>query len=104
MLFFKHGYTIWVDDFGSGYSNLNILTRYHFHLIKIDQSFIHDLCENHEANKVIIQAIIASCQKLGIHTLCEGVETEKQYQFVKEAGVIYIQGFYFYKSVPLTEF
>ncbi|HAN57530.1 MAG TPA: EAL domain-containing protein, partial [Erysipelotrichaceae bacterium] len=35
----------------------------------------------------MIQAIIASCQKLGIHTLCEGVETEKQYQFVKEAGV-----------------
>lgn len=102
--FFKHGYTIWVDDFGSGYSNLNILTRYHFHLIKIDQSFIRDLCENHEANKVIIQAIIASCQKLGIHTLCEGVETEKQYQFVKEAGVDYIQGFYFYKPVPLTEF
>lgn len=52
--FFKHGYTIWVDDFGSGYSNLNILTRYHFHLIKIDQSFIHDLCENHKANNVLL--------------------------------------------------
>ena len=67
------------------------------------------ICESHlfvnnTANKVIIQAIIASCQKLGIHTLCEGVETEKQYQFVKEAGVNYIQGFYFYKPVPLTEF
>lgn len=99
-LFIVNGFKVWVDDFGSGYSNLDVFTRYHFHLIKIDQTLIQDIDEHESVNKVIINAIIQTAQKLNILTLCEGVETEAQYQFVKESGCDFTQGFYFYKPTP----
>ncbi|MCH4013778.1 MAG: bifunctional diguanylate cyclase/phosphodiesterase [Solobacterium sp.] len=98
-LFRNQGYAIWCDDFGSGYSSLNVFARYRCDLIKLDQGLMKDLSE---PNKIIIKAIVETAKKLGIGTLCEGVETEEQYQFAKDAGIDLIQGFYFYKPTPLA--
>lgn len=95
----NYGFHVWVDDFGSGYSNLSVFSRYQCHLIKIDQTLMRSLTP---ANKIIIKAIIQMAKELGIQTLCEGVETEEQYQFAKEAEIDYIQGFYFFKPTSLT--
>jgi EAL domain-containing protein (putative c-di-GMP-specific phosphodiesterase class I) len=54
------------------------------------------------ANKIIIKAVVQMAQELGIQTLCEGVETEEQYMFAKEAKIDYIQGFYFFKPASLA--
>jgi len=95
------GFRIWCDDFGSGYSSLNVFSRYHCNLIKLDQKLMKNL---DEPNKIIIRAIIhiQAAKKLGIETLIEGVETEEQYQFAREAEIDLIQGFYFYKPKSLA--
>lgn len=97
--FLDHGFRIWVDDFGSGYSGYGVFARYRFHLIKIDQKLMGDLSVS---NKILIRGIVQTIKQLGIQTLCEGVETEEQYQFAKEAGIDFIQGFYFYKPTSLA--
>jgi diguanylate cyclase (GGDEF)-like protein len=97
-LFRNHGFRIWCDDFGSGYSNLTVFTRYQCDLIKLDQSLMKNL---DQPNKIIIRAIVQAAKELGIATLSEGVEAEEQYQFAKEAGIDFVQGFYFYKPQPL---
>ncbi|MGI6057131.1 MAG: EAL domain-containing protein [Bilifractor sp.] len=97
--FINAGFVIWMDDFGSGYSCISGFSRYRCELIKIDQEFMKDLTV---ANKIIIRSVIQTAEKIGIRTLCEGVETEEQYQFAKDAGADYIQGFYFYRPTSLA--
>ena len=99
--FIASGFTIWVDDFGTGYSSLNVFTRFHFDLIKIDQSLISRLDKDRGANKVLIRAIVETAHQLGIRTLCEGVETREQFEFVKDVSCDFTQGFYFFKPEPL---
>jgi EAL domain-containing protein (putative c-di-GMP-specific phosphodiesterase class I) len=99
--FIGSGFTIWVDDFGTGYSSLNVFTRFHFDLIKIDQSLVSRLDQDEGANKVLIKAIVETAHQLGIRTLCEGVETKEQFEFVKETSCDFTQGFYFFKPEPL---
>lgn len=99
--FIASGFTIWVDDFGTGYSSLTVFTRYHFDLIKIDQSLVRRLDQDGGANRVLIKAIVETAHQLGVRTLCEGVETREQYEFVKEAACDFTQGFYFFRPEPL---
>lgn len=98
--FKKAGYEVWMDDFGSGYSSLNILKDYPFDEIKIDMLFLKDFSEK---NKLIINYTIAMANKLNIRTLTEGVETKEQIDFLKEAGCERIQGYYFSKPLPYNE-
>lgn len=99
--FIASGFTIWVDDFGTGYSSLTVFTRFHFDLIKIDQSLVSRMDQDGGANRVLIKAIVQTAHQLGIQTLCEGVETREQFEFVKEAACDFTQGFYFFKPEPL---
>ena len=94
------GYEVWMDDFGSGYSSLNVLKDYPFDEIKIDMLFLKDFTEK---NKLIINYTIAMAKKLNIRTLTEGVETKEQVDFLKEAGCERIQGYYFSKPLPYEE-
>lgn len=98
--FKKAGYEVWMDDFGSGYSSLNVLKDYPFDEIKIDMLFLKDFSEK---NKLIINYTIAMANKLNIRTLTEGVETKEQIDFLKEAGCERIQGYYFSKPLPYDE-
>ncbi len=97
----RDGYKLWLDDFGSGYSSLNVFSRYDFNLIKFDMELLKNLDDHNGANRRIIKAMIGVARELGIHTLVEGMETEAQRQFLKEVGCELAQGYLFHRPEPL---
>ncbi|MBO4592115.1 MAG: EAL domain-containing protein [Eubacterium sp.] len=96
------GFEIWLDDFGSGYSSLNVLQDFNFDVIKVDMRFMRTLEGSHET-EVIVRSIIDMSKNLGLKSLVEGVETEKQYMFLKAIGTDLAQGFLFSRPVPIEE-
>ncbi|MCR5402447.1 MAG: EAL domain-containing protein [Butyrivibrio sp.] len=92
------GFPVWMDDFGSGYSSLNILQSIKFDLIKFDMSFMRRLNEG-EKGKILLTELMRMATSLGLDTVCEGVETREQVQFLREIGCSKLQGFYFSKPV-----
>lgn len=97
------GYSIQMDDFGSGYSSLNLLKDIPFDLIKLDKEFL-GRGEISKKNRILIKGIIALCKELDIPLLCEGVETREQIDFLKKSGCSIVQGFYFAKPMPVEDF
>ncbi len=91
-----------IDDFGTGYSSLSYLKDINADILKIDISFVRAMVEDKKA-KAVVQAIITLAKSLGMKTLAEGVETEVQYNMLKEMEVDYVQGFYFAKPLPEEE-
>lgn len=98
--FHKAGFRVWMDDFGSGYSSLNLLQDTNFDLIKLDMQFMKDFGPK---NEMIICSLINMANRLGIDTLSEGVETAEQRRFLRDIGCERIQGFYYSKPLPLEE-
>lgn len=98
--FRKAGYECWLDDFGSGYSSLNVLKTYRFDTLKLDMAFQRN--QNDQGRK-IMSSIIFMAKKLGIHTLAEGVETRAQAELLKSMGCEKIQGWYYGKALPYEE-
>ena len=96
------GYKVWLDDFGSGYSSLNSLTQYNFDVIKLDLVFLRSFDHNPKTEE-LMKYIIRGSKALGLSPLCEGVETEAHYSFLKEAGCERAQGYYFGKPMPMEE-
>jgi len=96
------GFEIALDDFGTGYSSLSYLKRFSISSLKIDRSFIVDAAINSEG-VVLVNAIIAMAEALGLSVVAEGVETEAQYQFIKNTPCKTIQGYYFHKPMPAAE-
>lgn len=99
--FKKAGYQLWLDDFGSGYSTLNVLKEFPFDLLKIDMAFLRNF--NEESRK-IIRSIIRMAKNLSIHTLAEGAETKEQVDFLRESGCEDIQGYFYGKPMSIEEF
>ena len=95
------GFPVWLDDFGSGYSSLDVLQSIPFDLIKFDMSFMRRLDEGENA-KIILTELMKMATALGVDTVCEGVETEKQVRFLQEIGCSKLQGFYYVKPMPYT--
>ncbi len=95
-------HNLWLDDFGAGYSSFNVLKDYSFDVLKIDMKFLEGFGEN-ERFEPIIQSIISLCEKLGMISLAEGVETEEEYVFFKKSGCCRMQGYLFSKPVPVAE-
>lgn len=93
------GFKVWMDDFGSGYSSLDVLHDLHFNLIKFDMKFMEQFYQN-EKSKIILSGLIKTAMGLGIETVCEGVETEHQAEFLKEVGCTKLQGFYYGPPIP----
>ena len=98
----QKGYIVWMDDFGSGYSSLNVLKNYEFDLIKIDMDFLRDF-ETTDHGKIILRHIVSMIKNLNIHTLVEGVETQEQYDFMKSIGCEMIQGYLIGRPMPYLE-
>ncbi|MCR4822527.1 MAG: EAL domain-containing protein [Treponema sp.] len=96
------GFKVWMDDFGSGYSSLDVLKGIRFDLIKLDMKFMQEFEEN-EKSKIILSALVRLAMGLEIETVCEGVETEAQAEFLKEIGCTKLQGFYYCKPIPQEE-
>lgn len=99
----QYGIKIAIDDFGTGYSNLSYLDKLHVSHIKIDKSFI-DQIERSDFNDSILLAIIAIAARMKFSLIAEGIETEKQYEFLKANNCDEIQGYYFSKPLPVKEF
>ncbi len=97
--FRKNGFDVWMDDFGSEYSTLNLLQEMDFDLIKIDMKFMKNFTPGSK-NYVIVSHIIQMARDMGITTLIEGVETWEQYRIVKKLGCEKIQGYLFNKPNP----
>ncbi|MGE5676803.1 MAG: EAL domain-containing protein [Pseudomonadota bacterium] len=97
------GIRIALDDFGTGYSSLNYLKNFAINTLKIDKSFICDMNENPK-NAAIVSTILAMGHNLVLNVTAEGVETEDQYELLKEKGCNIIQGYYFGKPIPFHEF
>lgn len=96
------GYSIWIDDFGSGYSSLNTIAEYEFDVLKLDMVFMRGI-EKNPKTKPLIKYIVNATKELGISPLCEGVETLENFEFLKEIGCDKAQGYYFGKPMPLDE-
>ena len=94
------GVRISLDDFGTGYSSLSYLQRFPFDKIKIDRSFINDICEA-GGSSPIVQAVVTMALARSMSTTAEGVETEAQRKVLKELGCTQMQGFLFSAAVPV---
>ena len=97
--FQKLGFPVWMDDFGSGYSSLEVLQNIRFDLLKFDMSLMRKLDEG-EAGKTMLTELMRMATSLGMDTVCEGVETEKQVRFLQEIGCSKLQGYYYSKPIP----
>ena len=97
------GIRISMDDFGSGYSSLNLLNNIPIDILKVDKIFLYGnkLTVN---QKIIISSIIEMASKLNIRVVCEGVETSEQANFLTVIGCDMIQGYYYSKPLPEDEF
>ncbi|MBR6420904.1 MAG: EAL domain-containing protein [Oscillospiraceae bacterium] len=96
------GYKVWLDDFGSGYSSLNVLKDYYFDVLKVDMKFLSGFGKNKKTT-TIIQNIINLTQQLDMVSLTEGVETKEQYEFLRSIGCDRAQGYLFGKPMPLAD-
>lgn len=96
------GFTVLMDDFGSGYSSLNLLKDIAVDVLKLDMKFIQDL-EVSNRVAVIMKSVVKMARELGMDTVVEGVETEKQVKFLQEIGCNVIQGYYFAKPMSTDD-
>lgn len=95
--FQQRGYQVWMDDFGSAYSSLNVLKDFSFQELKLDMRFLSAF---HQRSRRILTAVIQMAKEIEIHTLAEGVETEEQFRYLRNIGCEKVQGFYFGKPLP----
>lgn len=94
------GFQVWMDDFGSGYSSLNVLKDYSFDELKLDMKFLSSFDDR---SRRITTSVIQMAKQIGLHTLTEGVETEEQFTFLRDIGCEKIQGYFFGKPMPYDE-
>lgn len=97
------GITIAIDDFGTGYSSLSYLKRLPIDLLKIDRSFISGVSDNAD-DRAICQAIVSMAASLSLETVAEGVETESQFDCLREIGCREVQGYYFARPLSVSDF
>ena len=98
------GFKILMDDFGSGYSSLNMLKDAPIDVLKLDMAFMRNLDNENERNNIIVESIVELSKKLNISVVVEGVESEKQVNFLKSIGAEVIRGYYFSKPIPTDEY
>jgi len=96
------GISVAMDDFGTGYSSLATLHAFPFDKIKLDQSFVRRLPDDHAA-AAIVRTVLALGDSLGMPVLAEGIETEAQWQFLAQAGCAKGQGYLFSKPVSIAQ-
>ena len=99
----KYGFDIEIDDFGSGYSSLNMLKDISADVLKIDMGFLR-ASENEVKGQDILESIIGLANKLGMSVITEGVEKKTQVDMLYDMGCKMFQGYYFSKPIPVDEF
>ena len=99
----QKGFQIMMDDFGSGYSSLNVLKDIEVDILKIDMRFLSDT-ENEARSENILAAVVRMAKWLNLPVIAEGVERKEQVMFLKSIGCEYVQGYYFAKPMPVEEY
>jgi diguanylate cyclase (GGDEF)-like protein len=99
----KKGYEFEMDDFGSGYSSLNMLSSMPIDVLKMDMVFIKNI-ERNEKDFRLVELILDIARYLKVPVIAEGVETENQMRLLKEAGCDIVQGYFFSRPLPADEF
>lgn len=99
----KEGYTLLMDDFGSGYSSLNILLETPFDVIKLDRKFMENMMVS-DKGKLILEQVVSMSDKLELGLLAEGVETKEQVDLLQNIGCDQVQGYYYAKPMPEDAF
>ena len=97
------GFAVAIDDFGTEYANLALLSEIDFDVLKLDKSMIDNIAVNPKT-KTIVGLISGVCHDLGVHMVAEGIETEEQFMTLRSCGVDSVQGFLFSKPVPMKEY
>ncbi len=98
------GLNLSMDDFGTGYSSLSYLQKYPFDWLKIDRAFVNKCAVEDSSDQQLIKAIVAMAKSLQLKVVAEGVETDKQLQYLTSLGVEVIQGYLFGRPVAAEEF
>ena len=100
------GFRISLDDFGSGYSSLNILGDLNIDELKVDREFLRDITKKSSYHKrcIVVEQIIQLAKKIGVDTVAEGVETLEDEEIIKNWKYDYGQGYYYSKPIPAEEF
>jgi len=98
------GFIVMMDDFGSGYSSLNMLKDVSVDVLKLDMRFL-DIGEQQEKKGIgILESVVNMARMMGLPIIVEGVENQKQEKFLIQMGCRYIQGFYYYRPLSITQF
>lgn len=99
-----YGFTILMDDFGSGYSSLNMLKDIHIDVIKLDMRFLTGETDGHDKGGDIMSSVVRMAKWLNLYVIAEGVETEQQVEFLLSINCHYAQGYYYYRPMPMDVF
>ena len=97
------GVTTALDDFGTGYSSMSYLRHFPIDTLKIDRVFVRDITSRRAGNAPLVDAIIAMSKSLGLATVAEGVETETQWQYLRDCHANQVQGFLFCRPLPIAD-
>jgi diguanylate cyclase (GGDEF)-like protein len=97
------GVTTALDDFGTGYSSMSYLRHFPIDTLKIDRAFVRDITSRRAGNAPLVDAIIAMSKSLGLATVAEGVETETQWQYLRDCHANQVQGFLFCRPLPIAD-
>ena len=98
-----NGYGLWLDDFGSGYSSINMFSQFHFDLIKYDMELLRHLDDNNGVNRIILKELVCFAKQLKLHTLVEGLEDDDQLRFIQNIDCELVQGYYYCRPEPLDD-
>jgi EAL domain-containing protein (putative c-di-GMP-specific phosphodiesterase class I)/FixJ family two-component response regulator len=98
-----NGFALSIDDYGTGYSSMQQLTRIPFSELKIDQSFVQD-CADSEALRIVVESSIDMAHKLMVKSVAEGVETQQDWDMLKSIGCDTAQGYFIAKPMNLISF
>lgn len=92
----RFGFKTAIDDFGAGYAGLNLLSAYQPHIVKIDMDLVRDVDTN-KVKQAIVQGIVFTCKRIGVLVVAEGIETRQERDFLADAGIELMQGYFFCK-------
>ncbi len=99
----EKGFLVLMDDFGSGYSSLNMLRSLNVDIIKLDAQFLRMNSDDRKGIH-ILRSIVGMAKSMEAPIIVEGVETQEETEFIKSLGCRYVQGYYFYKPMPVPDF
>ncbi|MFC3120292.1 putative bifunctional diguanylate cyclase/phosphodiesterase [Agaribacter flavus] len=94
------GFSLALDDFGTGYTAFSQLVNYPIHCLKIDRSFVSEIGNKTKDGAIVINAILSMAKSYKLETIAEGIETDEQYQYLKQHGCMMMQGYLFSKPMP----